>query len=170
MSAALQLPVVWAAESIFLSWRRDPTELNVQASSTDTELTVCDEAVPEIGLAFYRSHTEKMLKRYFYASMLVGRSPSILGEPIARGWVSCRRIRTFEDAVIFVIDIERCLKRLGAFDRAVLSRIALQEYTHRETAALLGISPRTVYRRYRIALDRLTELLLSSGLLILPPS
>ena len=89
---------------------------------------------------------------------------------MARGWVSCRRIKTFEDAVIFVLDIERCLKKLGVFDRAILSRVALQEYTHAETAALLGVSPRTVAHKYPMALDRLTELLLNSGLLILPPS
>jgi DNA-directed RNA polymerase specialized sigma24 family protein len=109
-----------------------------------------------------------MLKRYLYASMLVGRSPAILGEPIARGWVSSRKVKTFEDAVIFVLDIERCLDKLGHVDRALLSRIALQEYTQEETAVLLGACVRTVSYKYPLALDRLTELLLQSGLLILP--
>jgi hypothetical protein len=124
--------------------------------------------LPEISLAFYRKHTEKMLRRYLYASMLVGRAPAILGEPLSRGWVSSRKVKTFEDAVIFVLDIERCLERLGTFDRAILSRIALQEYTHTETATLLGVSVRTVSYKYPLALDRLTELLRRFDLLMLP--
>lgn len=169
MSAALQLPVVRAAQSTI--YNRN-TEFDEPAQSTPigSKYDVNPEPLPEIRLAFYRKHTEKMLRRYLYASMLVGRAPSILGEAVSRGWVSYRPIRTFEDSVIFVLDVERCLKHLGAFDRAILSRIALQEYTFAETAALLGVSPRTVSNKYPIALDRLTALLLNSGLLILPPS
>jgi hypothetical protein len=170
VSAALQLPTIWATESTIHEWNTDQLEAHDEATCADPEGGTGAEPVPEISLAFYRKHTEKMLRRYLYASMLVGRAPSILGEPVSRGWVSCRRIRTFEDAVIFVLDIERCLGRLGTFDRAILSRIAVQEYTYPETAALLGISVRTVSYKYPIALDRLTELLLNSGLLILPPS
>ena len=129
------------------------------------------EDVPEISLAFYRKHTEvDTLRRYLYASMLVGRAPAILGEPVARGFSSCRKVKTFEDAVIFVLDIERCLDKLGHVDRAILSRVVLQEYTHEETAALLGVGLRTISYKYPIALDRLTGLLLQSRLLILPHS
>ena len=99
-------------------------------------------AEPLISLAFYRKHTEKMLRRYLYASMQVGRAPSILGEPIDRGWVSSRPVRTFEDAVIFVLDVENCLNQLGSLDRQMLSRIALQEYTQAEASTLLGMSDR----------------------------
>jgi RNA polymerase sigma factor (sigma-70 family) len=102
--------------------------------------------------------------------MLVGRAPAILGEPIGRGWVSSRKVKTFEDAVIFVLDIESCLKKLGQIDQAILSRVVLQEYTQEETAAMLGVSTRTISSKYKKALDSLTELLLHAGLLILPPS
>ena len=111
-----------------------------------------------------------MLRRYLYASMLVGRAPAILGESVGRGWVSSRKVKTFEDAVIFVLDVERCLDKLGVVDRALLSRIGLQEYTHVETASMLGVSARAVSYKYPMALDRLTEILLASGLLILPSS
>ena len=111
-----------------------------------------------------------MLRRYLYASMLVGRAPAILGEPIGRGWVSSRKVKTFEDAVIFVLDIERCLKKLRPVDQAILSRMVLQEYTHAETAAMLGVSVRAISYKYKQALDSLTEMLLHAGLLILPPS
>jgi hypothetical protein len=125
-------------------------------------------ADPVVSLGFYRKHTEKMLRRYLYASMQVGRSPSILGDPIARGWCSSRPIRTFEDAVIFVLDVETCLKQLGSLDRQMLSRIVLQEYTQAEAAMLLGMSVRTISYRFPQALDRLTEKLLATGLLVLP--
>lgn len=111
-----------------------------------------------------------MLRRYLYASMQVGRAPSILGDPVGRGWVSSRPVKTFEDAVIFVLDVERCLDRLGALDRQLLSKVILQEYTQAETAALMGMSVRAVSYKVPQALDRLTEMLLESGLLIFPQS
>jgi DNA-directed RNA polymerase specialized sigma24 family protein len=125
-------------------------------------------AEPVTSLAFYRKHTEKMLRRYLYASMQVGRAPSILGDPIARGWVSSRPVRTFEDAVIFVLDIETCLNKLGSQDRQMLSRIVLQEYTQAEAATLLGMSVRTISYKFPKALDSLTEKLLEADLLVLP--
>ena len=70
--------------------------------------------------------------------MQVGRAPNILGDPIARGWCSSRPVRTFEDAVIFVLDVEKCLDQLGSLDRMMLSRIVLQEYTQAETAHHAG--------------------------------
>ena len=109
-----------------------------------------------------------MLRRYLYASMLVGRAPEILSDSVGRGWVSSRPIRTFEDAVIFVLDVERCLDKLSRLDRQMLSRIVLQEYTQAETADLLGMGVRTVSYKFPQALDRLTRLLLDAGLLVLP--
>jgi DNA-directed RNA polymerase specialized sigma24 family protein len=84
--------------------------------------------------------------------------------------MSSRPVRTFEDAVIFVLDIEKCLDRMGELDRQLISRIVLQEYTQPEAAALLGMSTRTVSYKFPQALDRLTQKLLDTGLLVLPPS
>jgi DNA-directed RNA polymerase specialized sigma24 family protein len=100
--------------------------------------------------------------------MQIGRAPSILSDPIARGWASSRPIRTFEDAVIFVLDVEKCIAALGSFDRQMISRIVLQEYTQAEAASLLGISPRALSYKFPQALDRLTEILLEKDILILP--
>jgi len=87
---------------------------------------------------------------------------------VARGWVSSRPVKTFEDAVIFVLDIERCLDRLDHLERQMLSRIVLQEYTQAEAAQLLGMSLRTISSRFPQAIDHLTEKLLETGLLVLP--
>jgi DNA-directed RNA polymerase specialized sigma24 family protein len=103
-----------------------------------------------------------------YASLQVGRTPNLLGESVGRGWASSRPVRTFEDALIFVLDVERCLDRLPLVDRQLISRIILQEYTQAETAALLRISVRTVCAKLPLAIDRLTERLVEADLLILP--
>ena len=76
---------------------------------------------PVATYAFYRKHTENLLRRYLYASMQVGRSPDLLGESVGRGWVSSRPVRTFEDALIFVLDVERCLNRLTFLDRQIVT-------------------------------------------------
>jgi hypothetical protein len=163
MSAALQLATVWGASSQVLPWQREERKREKQRA-TQTKAP----AGPVVSLAFYRKHTESMLRRYLYASMQVGRAPSILGDPIARGWASSRPIRTFEDAVIFVLDMEKCLGKLGSLDRAMLGRIVLQEYTQAEAAMLLGMSVRAISYKFPQALDQLTEKLLVSGLLVLP--
>ena len=100
--------------------------------------------------------------------MQVGRAPSLLADSVGRGWASSRPVRTFEDAVIFVLDIEKCIAQLGSLDREMLSRIVLQEYTQAETAVLLGMAVRTISYKYPLAVDRLTEKLLAASLLILP--
>lgn len=174
MSAALQLPQIWATEYVqYKPGKRDrgrSSKLSSSSCATPVEARehITDGSVPDITLAFYRKHTEKILQRYLYASILVGRAPGMLSEPISRGWASTRRVKTFEDAVIYVLDIERCIDRLEPFDRDVLSRIALQEYTYAEAAGLLGFSVRAISYKYPMALDRLTDLLLKAGLLQIP--
>jgi len=170
MSAALQLPMVWGASNPLFEWEGDGGrwEPGLAAQGEIKPRTAAPAAGPIVSLAFYRQHTEKMLRRYLYASMQVGRAPAILGEPVARGWVSSRPVRTFEDAVIFVLDVEACLNKLGSLDRQMLSRIVIQEYTQAETAQMLGMSIRAISYKFPLALDRLTEKLLDTGLLVLP--
>jgi DNA-directed RNA polymerase specialized sigma24 family protein len=64
--------------------------------------------------------------------------------------------------------VEACLNRLNSLDRQMLSRIVLQEYTQAEAAQLLGMSVRAISYKFPQALDRLTERLMESGLLVLP--
>jgi hypothetical protein len=170
MSAALQLPTVWGVSSPQPAWqsKRRTWEATPAAAPAAKPAVKAPSAEPVISLGFYRKHTESLLRRYLYASMQVGRAPNILGDPIARGWCSSRPIRTFEDAVIFVLDVEKCLNQLGSLDRMMLSRIILQEYTQAEAASLLGMAVRTISYKFPQAIDRLTEKLLESGLLVLP--
>jgi Sigma-70, region 4 len=167
MSAALQLPMAWEASPTPLISQQDQRKPALQPSS-NTQAHPAAEAAPDISLAFYRGHTENLLRRYLYASMLVGRTPSILNDPVGRGWASSRPVRTFEDAIIFVLDIERCLAQLNSLDREMLCRIVLQEYTQAEAASLLGMCVRTISNRFPQALDRLTKKLMEADLLVLP--
>ena len=120
---------------------------------------------PAPHLAFYRKYTEGMLRRYLRLSMESGRVPSLMGREMFRGRVTSYKVRSFEDVVIFVHDVERCLHRLDRTKQQLLERIAIQEYTQGEAAHLLGMSLRTVVRRYAGALDELTQIFLELGLL-----
>ena len=165
MSAALQLPVVWGAASAEIAWTQITKKR--QQSTAAKKAAAAPRPGIDPGLAFYRKHTEGMLRRYMYASMLIGRTPGMLSDTVGRGFVSNRRVRTFEDAVIFVLDVESCLNKLKPLDRLLLSRMVLQEYTQSETAEMLGVAARTVVYKFPRALDRLTRLLLDAGLLVI---
>jgi hypothetical protein len=145
----------------------------VQAKRATQQAEQAEEstaAKPPVEVAFYRKYTEGMLRRYMYRLMEIGRVPSLLGDFSFRGKSSNRKGYTFEDAVIFVHDVERCLMRLNPVERELVGRIALQEYTLLEAAELTGMSVRTVVRRYTEALDRLTLVFLRLKLLQMPGS
>ena len=101
--------------------------------------------------------------------MRMGKVPSVLGSCMFRGRVSSREMHSFEDAVIFVNDVERCLKQLCAEDMELIARIALQEYTQAEAADLTKQSLRTVVRKYGEAIDTLTGIFLDKDLLEVGP-
>ena len=146
MSAALTLPFVWA-ESVDAQTHEAPTTPTID------------------GIAFYRKRTELLLRRYMLVSLQTGRVPSLVGNCIFRGKASNYRMHNFEDAVIFLFDIEKCLKRIDPLGRELISRIALQEYTQEETAQLMGYSLRTIIRKYSDTLDELSRIFLDLELL-----
>ncbi len=146
MSAAMViLPVVWATAA--------RPEAVVERRQTAPEL------------AFYRKYTEGMLRRYLKLSMEAGRAPSLLGREMFRGKVTNYRVKCFDDVVIFVHDVEKCLATLDEEQQLLIERIALQEYTHSETAGMMGLHLWTVTRGYSDALDLLTEMFLKRKLL-----
>ncbi len=168
MSAAFQLPMKWEPGTADAAGQIERRRGKRQSEARQQWGLEKHGYKPPENLAFYRKHTESLLRRYLYASTQVGRAPSILGDPVGRGWASSRPVKTFEDAVIFVLDIEHCIDQLEILDRELLSRIVLQNYTQEEAAAMLGLANRTVSYRVCLALDRLTEKLLASDLLEIP--
>jgi hypothetical protein len=94
-----------------------------------------------------------------------GKVPSLLGQEMFRGKVTSYRMGSFVDSVIFVHDVDRCIAKLDEEQQHLISRIAIQQYSVGETARLLGLRPRTVVRRYGLAVDRLTKVFLSVQML-----
>lgn len=135
---------------------------------TDIAESMADPpADPELWL--YRERTVGLLRRYFRISIEVGRLPSLLGRELFRSRVTAYRMSSFEDAVIFVHDVEKSLEHLDAFERELIAKIVLQEYSHEEAARLMGCWRRTVGRRFPETLDRLSEIFLQGGLLARMP-
>lgn len=115
--------------------------------------------------AFYRKYTEAMLRRYGAMALQKGRVPSLLGRELFRGKVTSYRVHGFDDVIIFVTDVERCLKLLTPEQQRLVVRVAVQEYTLAETASMLRWSMRSTQRRYHEAIDELTAIFQKRGLM-----
>lgn len=116
-------------------------------------------------LQAYRPYTRVLLRRYFRVAVDIGRLPSILGGLCFRPRVSSYKLRTFEDAVIFVHDIERVFDRVERHYMEIVAGVILLDYSLPEAALRLGITVQRAERRYAAALDALSTVLLEVGLL-----
>lgn len=156
-AAAVVLPYIWAVgdqqgiQRGPVACPRRPVEISVRPV--------------EPQMAFYRKYTEAMLRRYVRMSMEAGRVPSLLGKEMFRGNVTRYRVEGFDDVVIFIHDVKKCIEKLSKEQQDLISRVALQEYSLGETAELLGLKPRTVIRRYGQTVDCLTRIFLRAKLL-----
>ncbi|MEO6802410.1 MAG: sigma factor-like helix-turn-helix DNA-binding protein [Granulicella sp.] len=147
------LPKIWACES------------PQKASAPEPKPKTPSTAAVEPQLAFYRKYTEAMMRRYMRFSMEAGRVPSLIGQEMFRGKVTSYRVHSFDDLVIFVHDVEKCMAQLERMDQSLITRIAVQEYTHQEVATMLRVPRQTVMYRYCRAIDRLTAIFLKVQLL-----
>jgi hypothetical protein len=138
---------------------RDP-EADEPFASDDAHLSECSAE-----LWLYRPRTTALLRRYLRFSIEVGGLPSILGRELFRSKVTSYRMSSFEDAVIFVYDVERVLGRLRPFAQLVIGTIIFQEYNQDEAAEQLRCARRTICREFPEAVDRISELFLEGGLL-----
>lgn len=125
------------------------------------------EGDPDIWL--YRKKTTALLRRYMRWSLEAGRVPSLLGRELFRAKITAFSATTFEERVIFLHDVERCLDRLQSFDRQLIARVVLQEYDHEAAARILQCTRKTLERRLPELIDELSESLLKDGLLMRLP-
>lgn len=116
-------------------------------------------------LWMYRDRTVGLLRKYMRLSIEVGRTPSLLGREFFRTRVTSYGASTFEDSVIFVHDVERSLEELNEFEKKLIGKIVLQQFSKEEAGRLLGCGYRTVERLFPEALDRVSEILLERGIL-----
>lgn len=116
-------------------------------------------------LAAYRPYTRALLRRYFRMAVDIGRLPSVLGGLCFRARVTSYKLHTFEDAVIFVHDIERVFDRIDRNSLEIIAGVILLDYSVPEAALRLGITVQRAERRYAAALDSLSSVLLEVQLL-----
>ena len=121
-------------------------------------------------LWLYRQRTVALLRRYLRLSIEVGRTPSLLGREFFRTRVTSYGASTFEDSVIFVHDVERSLEELNEFEKKLIGKIVLQQFSKEEAGRILGCGYRTVERLFPETLDRVSEILLRRGILTGLPS
>src|SRR5580700_4537759 len=121
-------------------------------------------------LWMYRKRTVGLLRRYLRFSLETGRLPSFIGREFFRAKVTYYTATTFEDRVIFVRDVEKCMNRLEYWDQQLIARIILQEHSQEQTARILQCNRKTVQRRLPLVLDLLSEDFLKVGLLAGLPS
>jgi DNA-directed RNA polymerase specialized sigma24 family protein len=128
---------------------------------------VADEVLnsAEIDLWLYRTRTVALLQRYARTSVETGRLPSLLGREFFRSRVTSYSMKNFEDAIVFVTDMERSLEKLTDFDKKLLAMNLLEEYTICEMANLLQCSQRSIERFLQQAIDEFSLILLNNGLL-----
>ena len=168
MSAAVViLPQVWATATT--GTRKTGLERQAEAARREARIQAlkAKEQARQTNpsLAFYRKYTEAMLRRYVRLSMSAGRCPSLLGRELFRGKVTNYRVEGFDDMVIFVRDVEKCMDALDRGQQLLVERVAMQEHTFEEAAALLSLPLRSIQRWYGDALDELTEAFLAKRLL-----
>jgi DNA-directed RNA polymerase specialized sigma24 family protein len=116
-------------------------------------------------LWLYRRRTRAILRRYFQMSIEAGRLPSILGQEFFRSHVTSYSASSFEDVVIFVHDVERSIAKLDWLSQQLIARVLFQGFSYEERADLLGCSRKRVLRRMPDALDKMSEIFLSVGIL-----
>lgn len=149
-----------------------------ECTGEDAHTSIIEGYVPvspvDIGrnpdLWLYRERTIALLKRYLRISIEVGRLPSLLGRELFRSKVTSYRMSSFEDAVIFVHDVERALDQLDNFGKDLVAVIIFQDYSQDEAAEVLRCARRTVCREFPETVDKVSDLFLDGGLLNrLPP-
>ena len=118
-------------------------------------------------LYIYRTSCVAMLRRYFRMSVELGRLPALLGREFFRSRSDTIRDAWFEDAVIYVHDVENCINCLKHFDQQVIARVVFQDYTQQDAAKLLGCTDRYLRKRLSVTLDVLSQLFLERNMMVL---
>jgi hypothetical protein len=154
-------PVAPALEG--LPQPRELPGIDIAAENAGPPLKVEPGYDPDLWL--YRERTIALLRRYLRLSIEVGRLPSILGRELFRSKVTSYRMSSFEDAVIFVHDVERVIEQLDSFSKDLIAVIIFQDYSQDEAADVLRCARRTVCREFPETLDRVSAHFLNGGLL-----
>jgi hypothetical protein len=116
-----------------------------------------------------RDQSLAILRHFLELASDPGRLPSLMGREFFRARVSPRGIPSFEDQIVFLCDVERCLSRLSHDQAEIVALKGLYDLPYHDVAQLLRCSQATAYRRFSEALDALSEAFLQARLLRRPP-
>src|SRR5580698_58099 len=142
-----------------------PGETEVEDETLVAEESYEANTLLDPDLWLYRDRTIAILRRYLRLAVEVGRLPALLGREFFRTRVTSYHTQTFEDTVIFVHDVERCLGLLNRTEIELIAVIVMQEHPHYEAARMLRCTRRTIVRSYGEVLDRLSEIFLDREIL-----
>lgn len=112
-----------------------------------------------------RELTIALLRRFFRTSLLVGRMPSILGREIFAARTTATAPHAFENNVVFVCDVERCLRALDTTDQRLVAFCIFEDRSEWEAARVFGAVESDTSRRLGYVLDLLYETFCRLGLL-----
>ncbi len=153
------------------AWCNDELALDTPREGVPEDETLIVEEKQEIvppadpDLWLYRDRTSAILRRYLRLAVEVGRLPALLGREFFRTRVTSYHTQTFEDTVIFVHDVERCLGLLNNTEIELIAVIVMHEHAHYEAARMFRCTRRTIVRSYGDALDKLSEIFLDREIL-----
>jgi len=116
-------------------------------------------------ICLYRKKTINLLRRYNKLSMETGHLPSALGGSAFRAKISSYPLHTFEDAVIFVYDVELCLERLNEQSYEIVARVVFLGEAPEQAARAMQCSHAYGHRLLAKALDKLTGMFLRREIL-----
>jgi DNA-directed RNA polymerase specialized sigma24 family protein len=116
-------------------------------------------------ISLARATTIGLVRKYFARSVEMGRLPSVLGREVFHAKCSSYTLETFEDTVIFVLDMERCVEALDANSQMLIALLTMEELRMDEVAERLNVALRRIMRAYGNALDDLTRVLIERGIL-----
>lgn len=120
--------------------------------------------------SYERMRTVGLLLRFFRMSLQVGRMPSLLGREVIPSRLRGQPARAFEDAVLFVCDVERCLRGLEPLEQRLIAYCILEEHSEWQAARQFRQAQSSVSRKLCNALDMLHSTFCRVGLLPPPPS
>ena len=115
--------------------------------------------------SYERARTMAVLHRFFRTALLVGRMPSLLGREIFRTTLDSQPTSAFEDSVLFICDVERCLRQLHPLDQRLIAFCVLENRSEWQASRCFRMSQGEISRRLGDALDLLHETFCRIGLL-----
>ncbi|HEV8383927.1 MAG TPA: hypothetical protein VGQ11_03575 [Candidatus Acidoferrales bacterium] len=117
--------------------------------------------------SFERTRTMALLFRFLRTAMSVGRMPSLVGREVFRARVGARPAAAFENAVLFVCDVEKCLSELDPLEQRLIAYCVLENRSEWEASRQFQASQGFISRHLGHALDILHATFCQRG--ILPP-